>query len=42
MQKLPYTEAVIKETLRLHPPIPYFIREAREDLDLGNGMVAPK
>ncbi|KAG2434479.1 hypothetical protein HYH02_012308 [Chlamydomonas schloesseri] len=41
-EELPYTEAVIKEALRLYPPIPYFIREAREDLDLGGGRVAPR
>lgn len=42
LQGLPYTEAVIKEAMRLYPPVPYLLRQAREDLDLGKGMVAPK
>ncbi|KAM3374095.1 cytochrome 93B16 [Capsicum galapagoense] len=28
---LPYIQAIINETLRLHPPIPLIIRESRED-----------
>ncbi|PNW78997.1 hypothetical protein CHLRE_09g397105v5 [Chlamydomonas reinhardtii] len=41
-EKLPYTEAVIKETLRLHPGITFLVREATEDVDLGAGRVVPR
>ncbi|PNH11968.1 Cytochrome P450 4C1 [Tetrabaena socialis] len=40
--QLPYTEAVLQETLRLFPPLPFLMREAKEDVDLGEGRVAPK
>ncbi len=35
LEKLPYTRAVIEETLRLYPPAWILGREAREDVELG-------
>lgn len=32
---LPYTEAVIKESIRLYPPVPMTLRETTEAVDLG-------
>ncbi|KAH9910818.1 cytochrome P450 monooxygenase [Fomitopsis serialis] len=31
LNKLPYLEAVVRETLRLHPPLNYVLREATKD-----------
>ncbi len=39
--KLPFTRAVIEETLRLYPPVPVLARQAQEDTTL-NGMAVPK
>ncbi|KAL5975993.1 hypothetical protein ACLOJK_020323 [Asimina triloba] len=38
---LPYIQAVVKETLRLHPPIPINIRTCREDCTVA-GFYIPK
>ncbi len=37
-----YTQAVIKEILRLYPPAVLIIRRALADLDLGDGNLIPK
>ena len=33
--QFPYVEAVVKETLRLYPPVPTTTREARGDIKVG-------
>jgi cytochrome P450 len=42
LANMSYTQAVIKEVLRLYPPAVLIIRKALEDIDLGDGNVIPK
>jgi len=41
LDRLPYLEAVIKESMRILPPVPYTIRVAREPVEL-NGLPLKK
>ncbi|XP_036319967.1 probable cytochrome P450 4s3 isoform X1 [Rhagoletis pomonella] len=40
-ESMRYMEAVIKETLRLYPSVPFYSRKVQEDLQLGN-ITVPK
>ncbi|XP_047177195.1 cytochrome P450 705A12-like [Vigna umbellata] len=40
--KMPYLRAVVKETLRLHPPAPVMTRECRQHCKINGFDVAPK
>ncbi|KAI8118845.1 putative cytochrome P450 4s3 [Lucilia cuprina] len=40
-EAMPYLEAVIKETLRLYPSVPFYSRRITEDLNVGS-LIVPK
>ncbi|KAL0840547.1 hypothetical protein ABMA28_015765 [Loxostege sticticalis] len=41
LMKLKYLERVVKESLRLFPPVPFIIRKVLEDIKLPSGRVLP-
>ncbi|XP_063361549.1 probable cytochrome P450 313a1 [Cydia amplana] len=41
LARLGYLDAVVREALRLYPPVPVTVREVRDDLALPGGLVLP-
>ncbi|MBY8977272.1 cytochrome P450 [Rhodobacteraceae bacterium NNCM2] len=41
LRRLPFTRDVLRETLRLYPPVPMMIREAREPSEMRDKTIAP-
>ncbi|XP_037875026.1 cytochrome P450 4c3 isoform X1 [Bombyx mori] len=41
LEKMKYLERVVKESLRLFPPVPFIIRKVLEDMTLPSGSVLP-
>lgn len=42
LEKLVYTEMVLKESMRIWPAIPFLARNLSQDLDLGKKSTAPR
>ncbi|XP_061709525.1 cytochrome P450 4C1-like [Cydia pomonella] len=41
LARLRYLDAVVREALRLYPPVPVTVREVHEDVELPGGLVLP-